>query len=117
MLLNNLTALFIYNTSGEWFFPHTLAVVTLVVLIPGIVAVRFFKGYKYWLPVHMVSFVVSYYMLIGGAINEAFLRIPFLMPYNNPDSWFGLSHFGAQFVFIGLIVYFLNKYKRGVQHK
>src|SRR5436305_1295190 len=63
MLVNNCTALFIYNVSGNWFFPHTLAVVTLVLIISGYLATRR-RGWRYWLKVHIFCFIVSYYMLI-----------------------------------------------------
>lgn len=35
MLITNVSSLLIYNAFGKWFFPHTLAVVTLVVIAIG----------------------------------------------------------------------------------
>ena len=59
MLINNLTALVIINAFGKWFFPHYLAIACLIVIIPGITAIKF--KHKYWLKIHIISMVISYY--------------------------------------------------------
>jgi len=111
MLVNNLTALVIVKAFGKWFFPHYLAIACLVVIIPGIVAIR--RKHKHWLKVHIISMIISYYLLIGGAINEAFLHIPKLRPYIiNNDPVVGISHGITQLVFIGVLIYFLRKYRK-----
>jgi uncharacterized membrane protein len=102
MLLSSITALFIYNVNGEWFFPHTLAVATLPVLAAGYWAGRT----KKYLRIHIACMVISYYLLIGGAINEAYMRIAWLQPFNNKAA-FGATHLAAQFVFIGMLIYYL----------
>jgi len=112
MLLNNLTALVILNAFGKWFFPHWLAVACLIVIIPGIVAVKR-KSTKHWLKIHIICLVISYYLLIGGAINEAFLHIESLRPYIiNNDPIVGITHLIAQLVFIVLLIYYLRKYRK-----
>lgn len=111
MLINNLTALVIINAFEKWFFPHYLAIACLVVIVPGIVAIR--RKHKHWLKVHIISMVISYYLLIGGAINEAFLHIPKLRPYIiNNEPIVGITHMIAQLIFIGVLIYFLRKYRR-----
>lgn len=111
MLLNNLTALVIVNAFGTWFFPHYLAIACLIVIIPGIIAIR--RKHKYWLKVHIISMVISYYLLIGGAINEAFLHIPQLRPYIiNNEPIVGVCHMISQLIFIGVLIYFLRKYRK-----
>lgn len=111
MLINNLTALVIINAFGKWFFPHYLAIACLVVIIPGIIAVR--MKHKHWLKVHIICMVLSYYLLIGGAINEAFLHIPKLRPYIlSNDPIVGATHMIAQIIFIGVLIYFLRKYRK-----
>ena len=111
MLVNNITALVIVNAFGKWFFPHYLAIACLIVIIPGIIAIK--RKHRYWLKVHIISMVISYYLLIGGAINEAFLHIPKLRPYIiNNDPIVGITHMIAQFVFIGVLIYFLRKYRK-----
>ena len=112
MLVNNLTALVILNTMGKWFFPHWLAVACLIVIIPGIIAVKR-KWTKHWLKIHIICFVTSYYLLIGGAINEAFLHIKNLRPLIiNNDPIVGITHMIAQLIFIGLLIYYLRKYRK-----
>lgn len=111
MLINNLTALAIVNAFGKWFFPHYLAIACLIVIIPGIIAIR--QKHKYWLKVHIISMVVSYYLLIGGAINEAFLHIPKLRPYIiNREPIVGITHMIAELIFVGVLIYFLRKYRK-----
>ena len=110
MLVNNISALVIMKAFGKWFFPHYLAITCLIVIIPGLISIKL--KHKNWLKVHIVSMVVSYYLLVGGAINEVFLHIPKLRPYiisNEPIV--GLSHMVAQIIFIGIVIYFLRKYK------
>lgn len=107
MILTNISALFIYTAFGKWFFPHTLAVITLVVLAIGIYFSRK-RNYKHWIKIHLSSFIFSYYMLIGGGINEAFLRIKPLQPYfYNNAQIVGLTHFVAMVLFTVLILYYL----------
>ncbi len=111
MLVNNITALFILNAFGKWFFPHYLAVACLVVILPGILAVKL--KHKYWLKVHIICLVLSYYLLIGGAINETFLHIPNLRPLLiNNDPIVGMTHGITQLVFLGVLIYFLSRSKR-----
>ena len=108
MLVNNLTALVIVNAFGKWFFPHYLALACLLVITPGIIAVK--RKHKHWLKVHLISMIISYYLLIGGAINEAFLNIPKLRPYilhNEPVV--GIIHMIAQLIFIGVLLYNFRK--------
>lgn len=110
MIINNITALTIVNAFGKWFFPHYLAIVCLLVLIPGIIAIR--VRHKHWLKTHIISMVISYYLLIGGAINEAFLHVPALRPFIiNNDPMIGITHMIAQLVFIAVLIYFLRKYR------
>ncbi|MHA7129280.1 DUF2306 domain-containing protein [Algoriphagus namhaensis] len=111
MLVNNLTALVILNAIGRWFFPHWLAVACLIVIIPGIIAVKR-KWTKNWLKIHIICLVISYYLLFGGAINETFLHIDSLRQLIiNNDPIVGFTHMVAQIAFVGLLIYYLRKYK------
>lgn len=112
MLVNNITALLIYNAFGKFFFPHWLAVATLIVIILGFAMTRF-KSFKHWMSFHLTCMIVSYYMLIGGAINEMFLHIPSLRPLLFNNSFVvGVCHLFAMIFFIGLLIFYLTKYKR-----
>jgi len=113
MIVANVTCLFIMKAFGKWFFPHWLGIAALVVLIPGYLFGKFQWG-KHWLKVHIISIVLSYYLLIGGAVNEAFLHIPPLRPYIiNNDPVVGIVHAIVQLFFIGLLVFYLRKYRKG----
>mgnify|MGYP007030113952 CR=1 FL=1 len=110
MLVNNTTALFILNAFGKWFFPHYLAIACLIVIIPGIISIKL--KHKYWLKVHIVCMILSFYLLVGGAINETFLHVPSLRPYMiNNTIVVGITHMFAQLFFIGVLVYYLWKYR------
>jgi len=110
MMFTNISSLFIMKAFGKWFFPHYLALVTLFFLIPGYLFGKYKWG-KHWLKFHISGFVLSYYLLIGGAINEAFLHVPSLRHYIiNNDPVVGISHGIAQLIFIGILIYFLRKY-------
>ncbi len=112
MLINNITALAIVNAFGKWFFPHWLAIACLVTIIPGIIAVKR-KWTKYWLKIHISCLVISYYLLIGGAINEFFLHIKSLRPLLiNGSPVVAVTHAVAQLICIGLLMYYLRKYTR-----
>ena len=110
MVITNVSSLFIMKAFGKWFFPHYLALATLFFLVPGYLFGKYKWG-KYWLRFHISGFVLSYYLLIGGAINETFLHIAPLRPYiinNHPVV--GISHGISQLVFLVVLVYFLRKY-------
>lgn len=110
MLINNSTALVILNATGAWFFPHWLAVACLIVIVPGILVVKR-RQTKHWLKIHIGCLVISYYLLIGGAINETFLHVDSLRPLlllNHPS--LGITHMISQVVFIGLLIYYWKKY-------
>jgi len=112
MLANNLTALVIVNAFGKWFFPHWLAIACIVVIIPGIIAVKR-KRTKHWLKIHITCLVMSYYLLIGGAINELFLHVEILRPHIiNGGPAIGTAHSVAMIFFTGLLIYYLRKYHK-----
>lgn len=74
MLVLNISALFIYRL-GVFFFPHMLAVITLVLIVVGWLSARTHWPRPIWRYVHLSCMIGSYYMLIGGGVNEVFLRV------------------------------------------
>ena len=100
-----LTALTIYAT-GHFRIFHGMAIVTLAFVLLGVFAARR-QARRGWALTHVTCMVVSYYMLVGGAVNEAFLRIPLLQPY------FGHGRAVTQTVvtglFIGILGYLLGR--------
>ena len=112
MVFTNVSSLFIMKAFGKWFFPHYLALAALFFLIPGYLFGKYKWG-KHWLKFHISGFVLSYYLLIGGAINESFLHIPNLRPLLiNNDPIVRIAHSIAMLFFIGLLIYFLVKYRK-----
>jgi len=72
-----LSGLGIYRLHRFW-FPHWDAVATLVILALGWAAARFKRPRRGWIYVHLTAMLLSYYMLIGGGVNEVFLRVNML---------------------------------------
>ena len=59
---------------GKFLFPHWFAIASLIVVGLG-VAIAHFKLPRGWMHLHLTCMVASYYMLIGGGVNEVFLRV------------------------------------------
>ena len=107
LLVTNVTALGIYRR-GIFFFPHWLAIAALIVMTAGVLAAHFKIPQKAWLHLHLTRLLTSLYILVGGGVNEIFLRVDFLQrlapTLNSPAV--GLTHLGAIIVFLALIGYF-----------
>lgn len=56
-------------------FFHWLAVAALVLVLAGWYAARHQKRGAFWSYLHPTAMLLSYYDLIGGGINEVFLRV------------------------------------------
>ncbi len=91
MLLLTVTALGIYQL-GVFFFPHILAIATLVLIAAGWGAARMIRLHVAWKHVHLSCMILSYYMLIGGGVNEVYLRIGALREV--------LNHEGPELIFM-----------------
>ena len=91
-----------------FFFPHWLALAALIVTTAGVLAAHFQKPRKAWLRLHLTCLLTSLYILVGGGVNEMFLRVDVLRrlapTLNSPAV--GLTHFGVIIVFLALIGYF-----------
>jgi uncharacterized membrane protein len=74
LLVTNVTALGIYRR-GIFFFPHWLAIAALVLMTAGVLAARVKRPRRAWLHVHLTCQLASLYILVGGGVNEAFLRV------------------------------------------
>ena len=107
LLVTSGTALGIYRR-GIFFFPHWLALAALIVTTAGVLAAHFQKPRKAWLRLHLTCLLTSLYILVGGGVNEMFLRVDVLRrlapTLNSPAV--GLTHFGVIIVFLALIGYF-----------
>jgi uncharacterized membrane protein len=74
ILLVCVTSLGIYRLN-RFFFPHWLAIVTMVFAVLAYAFAHFQWPRTIWLRGHIVSTVLTYYLLIGGGVNEVFLRV------------------------------------------
>jgi uncharacterized membrane protein len=107
LLVTNVTALGIYRR-GVLFFPHWLAVAALTVTMVGVLAAHFKIPRKAWLHMHLTCMLTSFYILVGGGVNEVFLRVGILRrlapTLNSPAV--GLIDLTVIVVFLALIGYF-----------
>ena len=107
LVATSITALGIYRR-GVFFFPHWLAIAALIVVTVGVLAAHFKVPRRAWLHVHLTCLLTSLYLLVGGGVNEAFLRVDALHrlapTLNSPAV--GLTHLTLQILFLTLIVYF-----------
>lgn len=114
MLVTNLTALGIYRR-GVFYFPHWFGVAALIAITIGFVCVRVRRPRAYWLNAHLTCMVASYYMLIGGGVNEVFLRVGVLhamAPDILNSRLVGMTHFAVMAAFVILLAYFNVRYRR-----
>jgi len=100
LLVTSITALGIYRR-GIFFFPHWLAITALIVTAVGVLAAHFKVPRRAWLHVHLTCLLTSLYLLVGGGVNEAFLRVDALHrlapTLNSPAV--GLTHLTVQILF------------------
>jgi uncharacterized membrane protein len=112
MLVTNVTALGIYR-NGVFFFPHWFAVAALIAITIGFVCVRLHRPRAYWRNAHLTCMVASYYMLIGGGVNEVYLRtnvLHALAPDVLHSPLVGTTHVVVMIIFATLIAYFNVRY-------
>jgi len=107
ILVTSLTAFGIYRL-GRFYFPHWFAVASLVVTSIGLAAARFKRPRRAWRHLHLTAMLASVYILIGGGVNEAFLRVNALhrliADFNSPV--IGMTHLAVMLLFVVLIGYF-----------
>jgi uncharacterized membrane protein len=104
----SVTALGIYRYNA-FYFPHWLGIAALIALTLGFLCVRFRRPRTLWLNFHMTSMIASYYLLVGGGVNEAFLRVDILRataPDGIHSPLVGLVHMAVATAFLGLIFFF-----------
>jgi len=107
MIATCLTSFAIYRRGVFW-FPHWSGVAALVLIAGGFAFARC-KAPRGWMHWHLSCMIASYYLLIGGGVNEVFVRVDALRrivpdPLNSP--LVGLTHFAVMVVFALLIAYF-----------
>ena len=107
LIVTCLTSFAIYRL-GKFWFPHWTGVAALVLVAAG-VAFAYYKPLRGWMHLHLTCMIASYYILIGGGVNELFVRVDALRnmapnPLNAPIV--GMTHFAVMLVFALLIAWF-----------
>ena len=105
MLVLNLSALGIYRL-GIFFFPHMLAIATLVLIAIGWGSARLIRRHAGWRYVHLSAMILSYYMLIGGGLNEVFLRVEAARDLLNAQGpvLLGQTHGAVMLIFLVMLL-------------
>ena len=113
MVILNVTALFIYCYDG-FFLPHWFAVVSLPIILAGFWLARH-KPFRNWQRGHIFCMVFSYYLLLAGAVNEAFLHLPVFDDLTLDERFtlpaYNLSHGVASLMFLVALVGFLIRHR------
>lgn len=138
MIVLNLSVFAIYKFDIARFAPfhagphvfgffHWLAVAALVLVLTGYYAARH-QDRAFWAYVHPVMMLLSYYDLVGGFINEVFLRIDFLRAIARASAKgasfgapvIGMAQTAAMAATLVLIIWFMAKaalYRRGLREQ
>jgi uncharacterized membrane protein len=107
ILVTSTTALGIYRL-GVFFFPHWFGIASLLTTSLGFAAAHFKVPRIGWVHVHLTCMLASVYILVGGGVNEVFLRVNVLRrlvpSLNSPIV--GMTHLAVMVSFAMLIVYF-----------
>lgn len=107
VLVTSITALGIYRL-GAFFFAHWFGIAALIVIVLGVTAAHFKIPRRGWMQLHLTCMLFSFYILIGGGVNEVFLRVTFLrrLAPNLGSTIVGMTHFAVMVLFAILIAYF-----------
>lgn len=119
MVVQNVSALFVYephaHSAGNLRLDHFgvfhwLALITLIVIAIGYYSASR-QARAPWAYLHPAMMVLSYYLLIGGAVNEVFVRILALHPLvaRTHGAVIGITHGMAILAAFGVLTYFMGK--------
>ncbi len=101
------TALGIYRL-GIFFFAHWFAIASLATTAIAFAAARFKFPRRGWVHVHLTFMLISVCILLGGGVNEVFLRVTALhsLVPNLNSPIVGATHLALQLLFAALIGYY-----------
>lgn len=107
ILITSATALGIYRF-GIFFFPHWLAIASLITTAIAFAAAHLKRPRNGWVHIHLTMMLATVYNLIGGGINEAYLRIDALRRFSGGfgSPMAGRTHTANLLFFLALIVFF-----------
>jgi uncharacterized membrane protein len=107
ILVTSTTALGIYRL-GVFFFPHWFAIASLLTTALGFAAAHWKIPRAGWVHAHLTCMITSVYILVGGGVNEVFLRVNALhrLVPNLNSPIVGMTHLAVMASFAVLLVYF-----------
>lgn len=107
------TSLGIYR-SHRFFFPHWFAIATLIFVAIAWIAARWHRPRRFWLPIHVTATVLSYWSLLGGGVNEVWLRVDALhaIAQRTRGIPIGVTHTALWTATVAVLVYYLVKVSR-----
>jgi uncharacterized membrane protein len=107
ILVTSATALGIYRL-GIFFFPHWLAIASLVTTAIAFAAAHLKWPRAGWVHIHLTMMLATVYNLIGGGINEVYLRVDALRRFSGGlgSPMVGRTHTANLLFFVALIVFF-----------
>jgi uncharacterized membrane protein len=106
LFLGSALSLTIYRATGSCLFPHVLAIATLVLLGIGYLAAHFHQPKYLWKHIHLSAMILSLYLIVGGGVNEAFLRIGYLREQIGSGRALALTHATVFLFFMALVLVF-----------
>jgi len=103
-----LTSFAIYRV-GKFWLPHWFGAAGLIAVGAGVAFAHYKLPRRGWMHLHLTCMIASYYIVIGGAVNEVFLRVHVLRrmatQFANPPL-LSVTHLVVMTVFVLLIAYF-----------
>jgi len=107
------TSLGIYRLH-RFFFPHWFAIAAIILACLAFAFARFRWPRQLWLHGHTSSTVLSYYVLIAGGVNEAYLRIDVLnrLAGGFPSPIIGRTHFALMLLTVLALIWFNMNVRR-----
>jgi uncharacterized membrane protein len=108
----SVTSLGIYR-GHRFFFPHYLAIATIVLAGFAYAFAHYRWPRRFWLKGHIVCAVLTYYLLIGGGVNEVYLRVNVLRRLSGgfPSPMISMTHFALMVLTVVLLGWFLLRYR------
>ncbi len=107
ILFAAVTSLGIYS-HHVWTFAHGFAVVAIVSAGGGWLVARFKRPRRGWRYLHLTLMLIAAYDLIGGGVNEVYLRVkPLRHFWRDNFQVIGMTHGAVMLTFLLLIVVFL----------
>jgi uncharacterized membrane protein len=104
LFVGSAASLFIHKL-GPFSFAHAFAVAGMAAIAIGWAAARFHQPRGLWKNIHLSAMIFAMYDILGGGVNEVFLRVGWLREHGDP-MWIGLAQMSFMALFVlALLVY------------